>query len=56
MDHNAVKEAKNICCVKDEGAVDLITVSRWFKKFYSGCKNLNKQAGSSRLKIMAFKK
>ena len=41
---------KNICCVKGKVAVDHSSVTRWFKKFCSGCKNLNEQARSSRLK------
>ena len=40
LGHNAMKAAKNICA-KDEGAVDHSTVTRWFKKFCLGCKNLN---------------
>ena len=32
---------KNICCVKDSGAVDHCTVTRWFKKCCLGCKNLD---------------
>ena len=31
--HDALKATKNICCAKNEGAIDLTTVTRWFKKF-----------------------
>ena len=41
---------KNICCVKDDGVVDYSSITRWFKKFHSGCKNLNDSARSVRLK------
>ena len=34
--YKTVEATKNICYAKDEDAV-----ARWFKKFYSGCKNLN---------------
>ena len=43
---------KNICRVKNAGAVDHSTVARWFKKFYSGCKNLDYQAKLGRPKIV----
>ena len=43
---------KNTCYEKDEGSVDHSTVTRWFKKFHSGCKNLDDQARSDRPKIM----
>ena len=49
----AVKTAKNFCCTKDEGAVDYST--RWFKKFYSGGKNLDDQTRSGRPKIVDSK-
>ena len=41
LDHNEAKGTKNICCVKGEGAFDHCTVTRWFKKFLSSCKNLD---------------
>ena len=46
LGRNAIEAAKNISCVKGESAVDHSTVTGWFKKFHSGCKNLNKQARS----------
>ena len=45
---------KNICCVKDEGAVDYSIVTRLLKKFYSSCKNLDDQARSGRAKMIDF--
>ena len=35
LSHNAVEITKNICYMKDEGAVAYNTVTRWFKKFCS---------------------
>ena len=52
LGHNTEKATKNICCTKDEGTADQSTVSRWFKKFHSGCKNINDQAKSGRLRSM----
>ena len=46
--HNAMEATKNISCAKGEGIVDHWTVTRWFKKFYSGCKNFADQARSNR--------
>ena len=45
LGHNDTELIKNIWYVKGEGAVDC-TVTRWFKKFFLGCKNLNDQAKS----------
>ena len=53
--HNAMEVTKNICCTKGEDVVDHCTVSRWFKKFYSGCKNLNNQTTSGTPKTMVSK-
>ena len=50
--HNDAEAIKNICRAKGEGAVDHNTVTRWFKKFCSGCKNLDDQAKSSRAKTV----
>ena len=52
LDHNAMEAAKNICCVKGERKVDHCTAPRWFKKFSSGCKNLDNQARSYRIKTV----
>ena len=49
LGYNVTKAAK-ITCMKEEGAVDLGTVSRCFKKFRSGCKNLDDQVKSRRPK------
>ena len=43
-------EPKYICCVKDEGAVDHRIVTRWFKKFCLGYKNVDHQASSGKPK------
>ena len=50
--HNATETTKNICCSK---ILDLSTITRWFNKFHSSCKNLNDQARSSRPRIIDFK-
>ena len=52
LGHNDVEATKNICCVKSEGMVHYNRVTRWFKKFCLGCKNLNDQARSERPKTM----
>ena len=49
------KATKNICYVKGEGAVNLRVVTRWFKKFSPGCKNLDTQAKSDKPKTKDFK-
>ena len=48
LPHNGMEATKNIRCVK----VDHSTVTRWFKKFHSGRKNLSDQTRSGRPKIM----
>ena len=53
--HNIITATKKICFVKSKGLVEHRTVTRWFKKFHSGCKNLNNQAMSGRYKIMESK-
>ena len=50
LGHNAMEATKNIC-VKGEDAVDH-TVTKWFKKFCSGCKNLNDLSRPGRPKTM----
>ena len=52
LSHKNVETIKNICCAKGEAEVDLSTVTRWFMKFYSGCKNLDDQARLSRPKTV----
>ena len=47
---NAEEATKNICCAKVENTVDYSTVTKWFKKFCLGCKNLDNQARSGRPK------
>ena len=44
LGHNAMEAIKNTCWVKGESTVDHCTVTRGFKKFHLGCKNLNNQA------------
>ena len=51
MDHNT-KQPKDIYCVKGEITVDHRTVTRSFKKFCLGWKNLDNQARSDRPKAM----
>ena len=45
LSHNTMEATKNICCAKGEEVVDHSTVTRWWNKFCSGCKNCNDQAG-----------
>ena len=52
---NAVEATKIICCTKNESMVDYSTVTRWLKKFSSGCKNFNDQARSGRPKTVDSK-
>ena len=52
MSLNWVEATKNICWVKSEDATDHSTVTSWFKKFCSGCKNPNNQAKSGGPKSM----
>ena len=52
LGHKAAEATKNIRCAKGEDAVDHSTVTRWFKKFRSGCKNLDDQARSGRPKTV----
>ena len=51
LGHNATEVTKNICA-KSGGLIDHSTVIRWFKKFLSGCKNLDDQTRLSRFKIV----
>ena len=55
LGRNATKATKSICCAKDEGVIDHSILTKWFKKFCSGYKNLNKQERSGRPKTMDFK-
>ena len=48
LSNNAVDATRNICWAKGESAVDRRTVTRWFKKFHSGCKNVDDQARINR--------
>ena len=46
--HNAAVRMKKISCTKREDTVNYSIVTRCFKKFCSGCKNLDNQAKSDR--------
>ena len=48
LGHNAAEATKNICCAKGRSAVGHSTVTKWLKKFYSSCKNIDDQASSVR--------
>ena len=48
--YKAAEEIKNICCVKEKDAIYHTTVTKWFKKFNLGCKNLDDQGRSDRFK------
>ena len=48
LNHNVIEATKNICRAKDDGAVDHSTVTRWFKRFCLGYKNLEDQASLGR--------
>ena len=50
-----MKTTKNIFWVKDEDAINHNTVTRWFKKFHSGYKDLDDQTRLGKLKVMNFK-
>ena len=39
MGHNTAEATKDYYCMKGKDAVDHCIVTRWFKKFYLGCKN-----------------
>ena len=52
QDCNALEATKNIFCMKGEDTVDYNTISRRFKKFCLGYKNLNDQARSGRPNTM----
>ena len=55
LDYESAEASKNICWGEGEGAIDHNTVTRWFKKFLSGYKNLNDQTRSDKPKIMNSK-
>ena len=39
--NNSRETTKKICCVKSEDAFDQNTVTRWLRKFRSGCNNFD---------------
>ena len=46
LGHNNVEATKNICFAKGEDTVNHSTITRLFKTFHLGCKNLDNQARS----------
>ena len=52
--HNTEEATKNISGTKGEGMVDHYSVTRWFKKFRSVCKNLDDQTRLGRPKSLDF--
>ena len=40
LGNKTTETTKSICCMKGKGVIDHGIVTRWFKKFRSGCKNL----------------
>ena len=48
--YNSAEATKNSCCRKGKDSVIHNTVTRWFKKFHSSCKNLDNQARIGRYK------
>ena len=50
LDHNTVEATINVCGAEDEGTVAYYTVTKWVKKFGSGCKYLDEQTRSGRPK------
>ena len=49
---NAVEATETFIVRKVEGAIDHSSVTRWFKKFFSRCKNLDNQSKSVRPKTV----
>ena len=52
LGHNPLKAIKNIWWKKSAVKVDYSIVTRWFKKFCSGCNTFDNQSMSSRPKTM----
>ena len=55
LGYNNMEATKNICRAKGEGTDDHSITTRWIKKFYSSCKNLNNQTRSDSSKSMDSK-
>ena len=55
LGHNTIEVTKKIYCVKGESTLYHNTVTRSFKKFQSGCKNLDNQARPDRPKTLVSK-
>ena len=54
LGHKAVEATKNICCAKDDDAVDHYTVTRWVKKYRSGWNYLDNHVRSGKIKTEYF--
>ena len=54
MGYETVEARKTFFCVKGEHEVDHTIFTRWFKKFRSGCKDLNDWARSGRSVLQAI--
>ena len=52
MSHNIPEATKDIYCGKSEDTVEHSTVTKWFKKFCSGWKNLDNQVISDKHKTV----
>ena len=50
LGHSTMETSKDNCCTKGEATVDHSTLTRWFRKFCSGCKNLDNWARLGRPK------
>ena len=48
LGYKTAEETKNVYCATGKGTVDQTTVFKWFKKFRSGCKNLDRISGKVR--------
>ena len=55
LGHNTAKAIRYIYCAKDEGTVDYNTVTRWFKEFNWGKKDLDDR-GRSESVLQAIEK
>ena len=55
LGHYATEAIKNLSCAKGKGSIYHSPVTRCFKKFCLGCKNLDNHVKLSRPKIMDSK-
>ena len=54
LSHSVMEATRNISYAKSESAIDHSTVTRWFVKFHSGCKNFDYQVRSGWPKTLDF--